>query len=80
MAGPVFSILTSNKIKGDDLLNPQYYKNNYIGFQYGIGIDVFGFTFDARMENGLSKIYQQADPDLDGRCNTFIISVGHKIF
>ena len=79
-AGPVFSVLTSNKIDGDDLLDPDYYKSNYFGFQYGIGADVFGFTLDLRMENGSNKLYQQPDPDLNGKNNTFMISVGYKIF
>lgn len=79
-AGPVFSILTSNEITGDELLDPDYYKSNYLGFQYGIGADVFGFTLDLRMENGSNKLYQHPDSDLNGKNNTFMISVGYKIF
>jgi hypothetical protein len=80
MAGPVFSIMTSDKIDGDDLLDPQYYKNNYFGFQYGIGADIFGFTLDLRMENSTNEIYNQPNPGLEGMNKTFVISLGYKIF
>ena len=33
MGGPMFSILTSKEIEGDDLLRQEYYENNYVGFQ-----------------------------------------------
>ncbi len=79
-AGPVFSILTSKKVVGDDLLDPHFYKNSYFAFQYGIGADLWGFTLDLKMENGSKWIYNQPDPDLEGKNNTFMISVGYKIF
>jgi hypothetical protein len=80
MAGPVFSILTSNKIEGDDILDRDYYEDNYYGYQYGLGADIFGFTIDARIEHGANKFYQQADEEFNLKNNTFMISVGFKIF
>lgn len=80
MAGPVFSILTHKKISGDDLLDTRYYKDNYLAFQYGLGIDLWSFFLDLKMENSTSDIYQQSDPNLDGKNKTFMISVGYKIF
>jgi hypothetical protein len=80
MAGPVFNIVTSNDIEGDDLLNSQYYKDNYFGFQYGLGVDIFAFTLDLRMENSANKFYQHPDSELDGKNSTFMISLGYNIF
>jgi hypothetical protein len=80
MAGPAFSILTSKKIEGGDFLDPRYYENHYFAFQYGIGADFLGFTLDLKMENGANNFYQQSNPDLDGKNNIFMISVGYKIF
>jgi hypothetical protein len=79
MGGPVFSFLTSKEVDGDELLDPEYYKNNYVGLQYGVGADIWGFTLDLRMENG-SNMYKQMEPKMDGKNNTFMISVGYKIF
>ncbi|MFW5756756.1 MAG: outer membrane beta-barrel protein [Tangfeifania sp.] len=80
MGGPVFGFFTSQDIDNKEIFDPEYYKNNYVAFQYGIGADLFGFTLDLRMENTASKIYQQSNPDLDGDNKTFMVSVGYKIF
>lgn len=77
MAGPVFSFLTSKKVGGDELLNPDYYKDSYIGLQYGVGADLFGFTLDLRLENS-SNMYEHMN--FDGKNKTFMISLGYKIF
>ncbi len=79
MAGPVFSIMTSNRIKGDDLINPDYYENNYFGFQYGAGVDFLSFFLDARMEHGSNNLYYHPGLDLDGKNQTFMLTVGFKI-
>ncbi|RIH64072.1 PorT family protein [Mariniphaga sediminis] len=78
MAGPVFSVMTSNKIDGNDLLNKQYYEDNYFGYQYGIGVDVSNFFIDARMEHG-GELYKHPTLDIDGKNQTFMITVGFKI-
>lgn len=78
MAGPVFSIMTSNKIDGNDLLSKQYYEDNYFGYQYGIGVDVSNFFIDARMEHG-GELYKHPTLDIDGKNQTFMITVGFKI-
>eukprot|EP00764_Aduncisulcus_paluster_P002305 gnl/Carplike_NY0171/1338_a1816_909.p1 GENE.gnl/Carplike_NY0171/1338_a1816_909~~gnl/Carplike_NY0171/1338_a1816_909.p1 ORF type:complete len:197 (+),score=1.73 gnl/Carplike_NY0171/1338_a1816_909:30-620(+) len=80
MGGPVFSFITSQDVDGDELLDPEYYKDSYVGLQYGIGADIFGFTLDLRMENS-SDMYKHMDnSELDGKNQTFMISVGYKIF
>jgi hypothetical protein len=78
VAGPVFSSITSQDLKGDNLFNKSFYEDNYFGIQYGLGIDVLFLTFDARMENGLGDFYSQAGKG--GQNQTFMLSVGLKIF
>lgn len=80
MTGPVFSFLTSNRIEGDDLLSPDYYKNNYYGYQYGIGFDIWNLFFDARLEYGANRLYYHPDLNLRGRNKTFMITAGIRIF
>lgn len=80
MAGPVFSILTTSRIDGDNLLNKDYYKDKYYGYQYGIGIDIFGITVDARVENAANRFYQQANQGFNFKNNSLMLSMGFKIF
>ncbi len=77
VGGPVFSNIVSKNIKGGNLVNEEFYRNNYFGIQYGVGIDVLFLTFDARMENGLGEFY--TDPTKACKNNTFMLSVGFKL-
>jgi hypothetical protein len=77
VAGPVFSNIRSLEIDGSDLAD-KFYKSNYMAIQYGLGIDIWRITLDARMENGLGEFYKQ--PDLSGKNQTFMLSAGFKIF
>lgn len=77
VAGPVFSIITSEDVKGSNLANKSFYENHYMGIQYGLGIDVLFLTFDARIENGLGEFYTQ--PLASGKNQIFMLSVGFKI-
>lgn len=77
VAGPVFSFLTSNKIDGNDFFSEEFYGDSYIGFQYGVGLDILFLTLDARMEHGSNNLYEQ--PNFDGKNSTFMLSVGFKI-
>jgi hypothetical protein len=76
VGGPVFSSVSSEEIKGSNLLNKSFYEDNYFGIQYGVGVDVLFLTFDARMENGLGEFY--SDPTVAGKNQTFMLSVGFK--
>ena len=78
MAGPVFSILTYNKLDSKDFLNKQFYKDHYFSYQYGIGVDFWDFFLDARMEHG-GNLYHQPTLGIDGKNQTFMITVGFKI-
>ena len=76
VAGPVFSNITSERVKGDNLVNKSFYEDNYVGIQSGLGMDIFFITFDARMENGLGEFYNQ--PGASGKNQTLMLSVGFK--
>lgn len=80
MGGPVFGFFTSKEIDNEEIFDPQYYKDSYIAFQYGIGADLLGFTLDLRMEDTASQIYKQPNPEPNANNKTFMISVGYKIF
>ena len=77
-AGPVFSNITSKDIEGIGEADKSFYKDHYTAIQYGLGIDIWKITLDARMENGLGEFY--AGPGASGKNNTFMISAGFKIF
>ncbi len=77
MAGPVFSFMTSNDVDGDTRFTSLYFKDHYFGYQYGIGVDVWNFFLDARIENGTNNLY--SSPDLASKNRTFMVSLGFKI-
>ncbi len=80
LAGPVFSGITTKKISDNEsVFDRSFYENHYFGVQYGIGVDVLFMTFDARMENGLNKFYS-SPLSSDMKSNTFMLSVGFKLF
>jgi len=78
VAGPVFSSVSSEEISGENLLNQMFYEDNYFGIQYGLGIDVLFLTFDARMENGIGKLYSDPTVAVAGKNQNFMLSVGIK--
>jgi hypothetical protein len=73
--GPVFSFVTSATTEGE--FSEEYFADNYIGVQYGLGLDIWFLTFDARMEHGGSDMYKH--PEFDGKNQMFMFSVGFKI-
>ncbi len=77
VAGPVFSFITSSSVSGSTDYNKGYFEDNYMGVQYGLGVDVWFLTFDARMEHGSRSMYSH--PDYEGSNKTFMLSVGLKI-
>jgi len=76
MGGPVFGFITKKDLSGSADFDTQYFKDRYLGIQYGVGADVLFFTVDLRMENS-NTVYDH--PDFDGKNTTFLISVGFKI-
>lgn len=77
-AGPVFSFVTNSDIEGE--YNPDYFKDNYVGVQYGVGVDIAFITIDARMEHG-NTVYDSTPAGtngVEGKNNTFMVTVGLK--
>lgn len=72
--GPVFSFITSSDTEGE--FSKEYFEDNYVGFQYGLGVDIWFLTFDARMEHSGENLYKH--PQFDGKNQMFIFSVGFK--
>lgn len=80
MAGPVFSFVTTGDTDPDSFLDPQFYKDNYYGFQYGVGFDISKFFLDVRMEHGSSDLYYHPSLDINGKNQTFMVTAGFRIF
>lgn len=80
MAGPVFSFITSSDIAGEQVFSPQYFQDNYFGYQYGVGVDLWNFFIDARIERGTNNLYKsQIAPYLSSKNRTLLVTVGFKI-
>jgi len=76
IAGPVFGFMTKSSVDGENDFNAQYFKDRYIGLQYGAGVDVLFLTIDLRMEHS-GTVYDH--PDFSGKNTTFMVSLGFKI-
>jgi len=75
-AGPVFSFVTKKDGEdGLDQLSADKLKDNYMGVQYGAGIDLMMFSLDARMENSLGDIHSGMG---DEKSKIFMITLGIK--
>jgi hypothetical protein len=83
-AGPAASLLINSP---KDLISNTDYKNIYsrmtIGYQAGVGVDIFKIlTFDLRYEGSLKKYQNQIENaigtkfNLDDRANAFLFSLG----
>lgn len=80
MGGPVFSFVTSKDVSGDTRFTTQYFKDNYFGYQYGLGVDFWNFFIDARLEHGTNSLYvYPGDPSLNSQNRTFLVTLGFKI-
>lgn len=77
LAGPVYSGITKNSVRGEDFFDNEFYRSHYFGYQYGLGIDLLFLTLDARMENGFCEVYNK--PGTSGTNQTFMLSLGIKI-
>lgn len=77
LGGPLFSFVTKSSVNDDPELSKEYIENHYTGFQYGLGVDVWFLTFDARMEHGGKNLFSH--PDFEGNNKTFMLTVGFKI-
>ncbi len=77
MGGPLFSFVTSKDVEGDKF-GVDDFRDNFFGWQYGIGVDLWFITLDARFENSRSNVIQTSD--FNARNKTFLLSAGIKLF
>ena len=77
LGGPLFSFVTESNSVGNPEFTEEYIENHYMGFQYGLGVDVWFLTIDARMEHGSKKLFSL--PQNEGSNQTFMLTVGFKI-
>lgn len=77
MGGPLFSFLTAKEVEGTKF-GVDDFRNNFFGWQYGIGLDLWFVTLDARFENSRNSVIQTSD--FNARSNLFLLSAGIKIF
>lgn len=78
MAGPVFSFVTKKQVEGQSTpFSTDELKDNFMGYQFGVGIDFLLFTFDVRMERSTGNVY--SGTDLNSKSNTFLFTLGAKI-
>jgi hypothetical protein len=77
MGGPLFSFVTSREVDGPKF-GTDSFRDNFFGWQYGVGIDLWFITLDARFENSRNSVIQTSD--FNARANTFLLSAGIKLF
>ena len=77
MGGPLFSFVTSRDVEGPKF-GTDSFRDNFYGWQYGIGLDIWFITIDARFENSRQSVIQTSD--FNARSNTFLLSAGIKLF
>ncbi len=78
MGGPVFGFITSGNVEPRPQPEMDYFRDHFYGWQYGVGVDLWFLTLDARIENTRNSIYQSSD--ISTRNRVFMISAGIKIF
>ena len=78
-AGPVLSYVTV-KPAIDDFSNFDIneLKNNYVGIQAGIGVDIWFLTVDARIENSFNIFNTNSNYSASNRI--YLLSAGIKLF
>lgn len=78
-AGPLFSFFTDKKSTSEDITSSDI-KDNFFGWQYGVGVDVLFFTLDVRMENSTGNLYQgSVYQNVNAKSKSFLVSLGIKI-
>lgn len=77
MGGPLFDFVISKNSKSKSESFVDNLKDNFFGWQYGIGVDVWKATLDARFENSSSNVIKSSNGN--AKMNTFVLSVGFKI-
>ena len=77
--GPTFSLLLNAAHKGEKQLEKCYQKIS-LGYQLGVGIDIWKLMLDLKYEGNLSRFGQKiVGVDTDHRLRQFIFSIGFKV-
>jgi hypothetical protein len=77
--GPVLSYVTVEPIISDLTdLNIEELKDNFIGVQLGVGIDLWFITIDGRIENSFNIFVDNSNYSASNR--VFLLSAGIKLF
>ncbi|MTI31015.1 porin family protein [Xanthovirga aplysinae] len=83
-AGPVANFVLSSKAKGNEA-NVDRDNNTAIGYQAGVGVDLWKFTFDLRYEGNLSSFGETVsianqEFTTDYRTRQLLFQLGFNIF
>lgn len=76
MGGPVFGFITSKNVEGAPVFDADYFNNHFFGWQYGVGMDIWFITLDARIESSRNSVYQSSD--FSTKNKVYLISLGIK--
>jgi len=80
-AGPTLSILLDAEVDGLDQSIKSGYEDSTIGYQAGVGVDLWNLIIDLKYEGNLSKFGNEiVGFETDQRNNQWIVSVGFKLF
>jgi hypothetical protein len=80
-AGPTFSMLLDASAKGLEEDIKSGYKDATIGYQAGVGLDLWNLVIDAKYEGNLSTFGDELFGfPTDQNNNQWIVSVGFKLF
>ena len=80
-AGPSLSFLLDAELDGLDQSIKSGYENATLGYQAGVGVDLWNLIIDLKYEGNLSKFGDEIFGFVtDQRNNQWIVSVGFKLF
>lgn len=80
-AGPTVSILLDAEAEGFDEEIKSGYEDATIGYQAGVGVDLWNLILDVKYEGNLSTFGDRVFGfETDQRNNQWIVSVGFKLF
>jgi hypothetical protein len=86
-AGPVFSNLLKADLNENNLTQniTNSYRNNTVGFQFGVGLDFWKLVIDAKYEGSLMRFGNSISTNgqtftTDSRPSQWMLSVGYRVF
>lgn len=85
--GPVFSNLLKADLNENNLTQniTNTYRNNTVGFQFGVGVDFWKLVIDAKYEGSLMRFGNSISTNgqsftTDARPSQWMLSVGYRVF